>query len=50
MNKIIESIARRVNHLKEDPEEWAEFVTDCLCIVGVAFLAVLALVLMWGGA
>lgn len=50
MNKIIESIARRVNQLKEDPQDWAEFVTDCLCIVGVAFLAAFALVLMWGGA
>ncbi len=49
MNKIIESLARRVNHLKEDPQDWAEFVTDCLCIVGVAFLAALALVLIWGG-
>lgn len=49
MNKIIESLARRVNHLKEDPEDWAEFVTDCLCIVGVAFLAALALALMYGG-
>ena len=46
MNKIIESLARRVNHLKEDPEDWAEFVTDCLCVIGVVFLAAFALVLM----
>jgi hypothetical protein len=47
--KIIERFARKVEHLKEDPQDWAEFVTDCLCIVGVAFLAAFALVLIWGG-
>ena len=49
MKKFIESLARSVNHLKEDPEDWAEFVTDCLCVIGVAFLAAFALVLMWEG-
>ena len=47
--KPLERIARNINRMKEDPQEWAEFVTDCLCIVGVAFLAALALVLIWGG-
>ncbi len=47
--KILERFAEKVEHLKEDPQDWAEFVTDCLCIVGVAFLAALALVIMWGG-
>lgn len=47
--KILENFARKVEHLKEDPQDWAEFVTDCLCIVGVAFLAAFALVLIWGG-
>lgn len=47
--KIIEYFAAKVEHLKEDPQEWAEFVTDGLCIVGVAFLAAFALVLIWGG-
>lgn len=49
MNNIIESLARRVNQLKEDPQDWAEFVTDCLCIVGVAFLAAFAFILMCVG-
>lgn len=48
--KIIERLAAKVERLKEDPQDWAEFVTDCLCVVGAAFLADLALVLMWGGA
>lgn len=47
--KILDYFARKVEHLKEDPQDWAEFVTDCLCIVGVAFLAAFALVLIWGG-
>ena len=47
--KPLERIARNINRMKEDPQEWAEFVTDCLCIVGVAFLAAFALVLIWGG-
>lgn len=47
--KILDYFARKVEHLNEDPHDWANFVTDCLCIVGVAFLAALALVLMWGG-
>lgn len=47
--KILERIAAKVEHIKEDPQDWDEFVTDCLCIVGVAFLAAFALVLIWGG-
>lgn len=47
--KPLERIARKINRMKEDPQEWAEFVTDCLCIVGVAFLAAFALVLIWVG-
>ena len=47
--KIFERFAAKVEHLKEDPQDWAEFVTDCLCIVGVALLAALALVIMLGG-
>jgi hypothetical protein len=47
--KPLERIARKINRMKEDPQDWAEFVTDCLCIVGVAFLAAFALVLIWGG-
>lgn len=47
--KIFERFAAKVEHLKEDPQDWDEFVTDCLCIVGVAFLAAFALVLIWGG-
>ena len=47
--KIFERFAAKIEHLKEDPQEWAEFVTGCICIVGVAFLAAVALVLIWGG-
>lgn len=47
--KILKSLARNVEHLKEDPQDWADFVTDCLCIVGVAFLAAFAVFLMWWG-
>lgn len=47
--KILEYFARKVEHIKEDPQDWAEFVTDCLCVVGVAILAALALVIMCGG-
>lgn len=47
--KPIETIARKINHLKEDPQDWSEFVTDCLCVIVTAFLAVfgLALILLW---
>lgn len=47
MNKIIESVARRVNQLKEDPEDWANFITDAFCVLGITALAVVALALMW---
>lgn len=47
--KIFERFAAKIEHLKEDPQDWAEFVTDCLCIVGVAFLAAFAIVLICGG-
>ena len=48
MKKIFDRIAREIEYMREDPQDWAEFVTDCLCIVGVAFLAAFAFVLMWG--
>ena len=44
--KPLETIAKKINHLKEDPQDWAEFVTDVLCVVVTAFLAVFALFLM----
>ena len=43
--KIFERFAAKVEHLKEDPQDWAEFVTDCLCVIGVVFLAAFALVI-----
>lgn len=45
--KPIERIARKINRMKEDPQDWAEFVTDSLCVVVTAFLAVFGLVLLW---
>ena len=47
--KIFERFAEKVEHLKEDPQDWAEFVKDCFCVIGAAFLAALALALMYGG-
>jgi len=47
MNKIIESVARRVNQLKEDPEDWANFITDVFCVLVIAALDVVALALIW---
>lgn len=45
--KPIERIAREINRMKEDPQDWAEFVTDSLCVVVTAFLAVFAFFIMW---
>lgn len=45
--KPLETIARKINRMKEDPQDWAEFVTDVLCIICTAFLAVVALFLIW---
>lgn len=44
--KPIERIAIKINRMKEDPQDWAEFVTDCLCVIVTAFLAVVALFLL----
>ena len=30
--KPLERIARKINRMKEDPQDWAEFVTDFLRI------------------
>lgn len=45
--KLIERIARKINRMKEDPQDWAEFVTDFLCVIVTAFLAVFAFFIMW---
>ena len=45
--KLIERIARKINRMKEDPQDWAEFVTDFLCVVVTAFLAVFVLLILW---
>lgn len=45
--KLLERIARKINRMKEDPQDWAEFVTDFLCVVVTAFLAFFALFLIW---
>lgn len=45
--KPLETLARKINHMKEDPQDWAEFVTDCLCVIVTAFLASFALFLMY---
>ena len=45
--KPLETIARKINRMKEDPQDWAEFVTDFLCVVVTVFLAVFGLVLLW---
>ena len=42
----LEIMARRIEHKKQDPQEWAEFVTDCMCVVATAFIAAFALVLL----
>ena len=44
--KPLETIARKINRMKEDPQDWAEFVPDVLCVVVTAFLAVFGLVLL----
>lgn len=45
--KPLERIARKINRMKEDPQDWAEFVTDVLCVVVTAFLAVFAILILW---
>lgn len=45
--KPLETIAKKINRMKEDPQDWAEFVTDVLCVIVTAFLAVFGLVLLW---
>ena len=45
--KPLERIARKINRMKEDPQDWAEFVTDFLCVVVTAVLAVFAIFLLW---
>ena len=45
--KPLERIARKINRMKEDPQDWAEFVTDVLCVVVTAFLAVFAILIIW---
>lgn len=45
--KPLERIARKINRMKEDPQDWAEFVTDFLCVIVTVFLAVFGLVLLW---
>ena len=43
--KPLETIAKKINRMKEDPQDWAEFVTDVLCVIVTAFLAVFGLFL-----
>ena len=45
--KPLERMARKINRMKEDPQNWAEFVTDCLCVIVTAFLGVFVLFLIW---
>lgn len=45
--KQLETIAREINRMKEDPQDWDEFVTDFLCVVVTVFLAAFTFFLMW---
>ena len=45
--KPLERIARKINRMKDDPQDWAEFVTDFLCVIVTAFLAVFSLLIIW---
>ena len=45
--KPLERIARKINRMKEDPQDLAEFVTEVLCVVITAFLAVFAILILW---
>ena len=36
--KPLERIARKINRMKEDPQDWAEFVTDFLAVFGLLIL------------
>ena len=44
--KPLERIARKINRMKEDPQDWSEFVTDCICVIVTAFLAVFGLLIL----
>ena len=44
--KPLERMAKKINRMKEDPQDWAEFVTDCLCVIVTAFLAVFGLLIL----
>ena len=45
--KPLERMAKKINRMKEDPQDWAEFVTDCLCVIVTAFLGVFVLFILW---
>ena len=45
--KPLERIAIKISRMKEVPQDWAEFVTDCLCVIVTAFLAVFAILILW---
>ena len=45
--KPLERMAKKINRMKEDPQDWAEFVTDCPCVIVTAFLAVFAILILW---
>ena len=45
--KPLERIARKINRMKEDPQDWAEFVTDVLCVFVTAVLAFFAILILW---
>ena len=45
--KPLETLAKKINRMKEDPQDWAEFVTDCLCVIVTVFLGVFVLFLIW---
>lgn len=45
--KPLERIARKINRMKEDPQDWSEFVTDCICVIVTVFLSVFAILILW---
>lgn len=45
--KPLERMARKINLMKENPQDWAEFVTDCLCLIVTALLAIFTLLILW---
>ena len=44
--KPLERIARKISRMKEDPQDWAEFVTDVLCVVVTAVLSIFAILIL----